>query len=175
MGDIEKAEKSLKRADEIKPKEHAATVELISLCRSQLEYDLFRLEGAIRKGNRSESIEFRKKTAKSSRMLLRVSRKGAQHRTESCKLTGVYYWLINKQKKALNWWHKAIEEGEHLGARVELARAYFEIGKRLLEPKSKYGMLDGIRADDYLHRARLLFEEMDLQWDLDELNRVYRD
>jgi class 3 adenylate cyclase/tetratricopeptide (TPR) repeat protein len=175
MGDIEKAGKSLQRANEIKPKEHAAPVELLDLCRSQLEYDLYRLQEAIRNGNQSESIEFRKSAAKSSRMLLKVSRKGAPHRTEAYKLRGVYYWLINKQKKALKWWHKAIEEGERLGARVELSRACFEIGKRLLEPKSKYEMLDGIRADDYLQRARVLFEEMDLQWDLDELSRVSRD
>jgi tetratricopeptide (TPR) repeat protein len=175
MGDIEKAEKSLQRANEIRPKENAAPVELISLFRSQLEYDLYRLKEAIRNGNPSGSIEFRKKAAKSSKMLLRVSRKAAQHRTESYKLTGVYYWLTNKQKKALKWWHRAIEEGERLGGRLELSRAYFEIGKRLLEPKSKYRMLDGIGADEYLQRARVLFEEMNLQWDLDELSRVPRD
>lgn len=172
MGDIEKAEKSLQRATEIRPKENAAPVELISLFRSQLEYDLYRLKEAIRNGNQSGSVEFRKKAAKSSKMLLGVSRKAAQHRTESYKLTGLYYWLTNKQKKALKWWHKAIEEGERLGARLELSRAYFEIGKRLLESKEEYQMLDGIRADEYLQRARVLFEEMDLQWDLDELSRV---
>lgn len=175
MGNIEKAGESLQRANEIKPKEHAAPVELLCLCRSQLEYDLYRLEEAIRNGNQLESIGFKKNVAKSSRMLLKVARKGAPHRTESYKLRGVYYWLINKQKKALKWWHKAIEEGERLGARVELSRAYFEIGKRLLEPKSNYGMLDGIKADDYLQRARVLFEEMDLQWDLNEFSRVSRD
>ncbi len=83
--------------------------------------------------------------------------------------------MINKQKKALKWWHKAIEEGERLGARVELSRTCFEVGKRLLEPKSRYGMLDGIRADDFLQRAGMLFEEMGLQWDLDELSRVPKD
>ena len=84
----------------------------------------------------------------------------------------MYYWLIDKQKEALKWWHKAIEEGERLGARLELSRAYFEIGKRLLESKGAYQMLDGLRADEYLQRARVLFEEMDLQWDLNELSRV---
>ena len=164
----------LQHANEIKPKEHAAPVELLSLCRSQLEYDLYRLKDAIKKDKQSEFIEFRKKIAKSSKLLLKVSRKGAQHRTESYKLTGVYYWLINNQKKAIKWWHKAIEEGKRLGAHLELSRTYFEIGKRLLEPQSKYGMLDGIRADDYLQMARVFFEEMDLQWDLDELSRVYK-
>ncbi len=32
--------------------------------------------------------------------------------------------------------------------------------------------LNGISAEEYLERARSMFEEMDLQWDLDELDRV---
>ena len=105
-------------------------------------------------------------------MLLRVSRKASQHRTESYKLTGVYYWIINKQRNALKWWRKAIEEGERLGARLELSRSYFEVGKRLLEAESKHKTLNGIKAEEYLEKARVLFEEVDLQWDLDELSQV---
>ena len=72
------------------------------------------------------------------------------------------------------WWRRAIEEGEQRGARLELSRTYFEIGKRLLEPESKYKMLNGITAKEYLEKAKILFEEMDLQWDLDELDRMAR-
>jgi hypothetical protein len=82
--------------------------------------------------------------------------------------------LINKQKKAIKWWQRAIEEGERLDARLELSRSYFEVGKRLLEDKSKYRILNGIKAEDYLQKARVLFEEMDLQWELDELDRVLK-
>ena len=57
-------------------------------------------------------------------------------------------------------------------ASVDLARTYFEIGKRLLEPDSKYKELNGITAEEYLEKARIMFEEMDLQWDLDELDMV---
>jgi len=172
MEDIGKAEGALHRANEMR-KAHAVPIELCSLYRSQVEYDLYRLKESI-DGNGSGSLEYRKKAIKSCKMLLRVSGKAAQHRTESCWLTGVYYWLINKQKKALKWWHRAIQEGERLGGRLELSRAYFEVGKRLLEPKSEYEMLDGIKAEEYLERARSLFEEMGLQWDLDELSRVTR-
>ena len=92
--------------------------------------------------------------------------------TQILRLTGGYYWLINKQKKALNWWGRAIKKGEALGARPDLARTFFEIGKSLLEPDSKYKELNGITADEYLEKARTLFEEMDLQWDLDELDKL---
>jgi tetratricopeptide (TPR) repeat protein len=174
MGYIKKAGESLQYANMIRCEIELVPFQLSNFYRSQLEYDLYLLKESISNGNKSEIFEYRKKAFKSSKMLLKVSRKVAQHRTESYKLTGMYYWLINKQKKALKSWRKAIEEGEHLGARLELSRAYFEVGKRLLEARSKYKMLNGIKAQEYLGKARVLFEEMDLQWDLDELDRMDR-
>ena len=47
-----------------------------------------------------------------------------------------------------------------------------EVGKRLLEANSKYKELNGISAEEYLEKAETMFEEMDLQWDLDELDKV---
>ena len=85
---------------------------------------------------------------------------------------GLYYWLINQQDKAVQWWTRAIEEGERLGCPRDLSRTYMEIGKRLLEEKSKYKALNGISAEEYLEKARALFAEMDLQWDLDELDKI---
>jgi hypothetical protein len=32
--------------------------------------------------------------------------------------------------------------------------------------------LNGISAADYLEKPRTMFEEMDLQWDLDELDKI---
>jgi hypothetical protein len=85
---------------------------------------------------------------------------------------GLYYWLIGKQSKALRWWDKAMHEGKRLGAKPDLTRTYFEIGKRLLEPKSKYKKLNGIDAKDYLEKARILFKDINLQQDLDELENI---
>jgi len=59
-----------------------------------------------------------------------------------------------------------------MGARPDLSRTYFEVGKRLLEPGSKYKTLNGITAEEYLDKAKSMFEEMDLKWDLDELDKV---
>ena len=47
-----------------------------------------------------------------------------------------------------------------------------EVGKRLLEPNSKYSQLNGIRAKEYLDKAEALFREMDLEWDLEQLDKV---
>jgi class 3 adenylate cyclase/tetratricopeptide (TPR) repeat protein len=172
LGDIEKARKNLMRANEIKAEVNAVPIELSNFCRSQLEYHLYRMKETIKDGDDSALSKSRKDAYKSSKKLLKVSKKAAQHRTEAYKLTGVYYWLINKQKRALKSWRKAIEEGEGLGAHLELSRTYFEIGKRLLESGSKYKMLNGIKAEAYMEKASAMFKEMDLQWDLDELDRL---
>ncbi len=171
-GDFAKAEESLRNAEATRRQIDPVPNHLVPFYRSQLKYELNRLQEAIENGNRAESHEHRKKAVKACKMLLRSSKKAAQHRTESYKLAGLYYWLMDKQEKALKWWLKAIKEGERLGARLELSRLYLEVGKRLLEEKSKYRMLNGIKATDYLDKARMLFEEMDLQWDLNELERV---
>ena len=172
IGDIEKAEESLRNANGTRRQISPMPIQLSQFCRSQLKYELYRLQEAIEKGSRAESHEHRIKAIKACKMLLKVSKKAAQHRTESYKLVGLYYWLINKQRKALKWWRKAIEEGERLGARLELSKAYFEVGKHLLEARSPCKTLSGISAEQYLEKARVLFEEMTLQWDLNELDRV---
>ena len=166
MGNIEDAQESLKHANKIRYEvDSPVPFQLSNFCRSQLEYDLYRLSAAIRDGNKSGASKYKKQAVKSGKMLLKVAKKAAQHRTESYKLSGVYCWLNNEQKKALTWWRKAMEEGERLGARLELSMVYLEVGKRLLGPESKYKMLDGIQAETYLERARALFEEMGLRWD----------
>ena len=166
------AERCLKYVDEIRHNITTVPWQISNFYRSQFVYDLCQLEKSIGSGDKSASIEYRKKAVKSSALLLKAVTKVAQHRTEAYKLKGLYYWIINKQKAALDWWNKAIEAGESLSARLELSRTYYEIGKRLLEPQSKHKELNGITAQEYLEKARVLFKEMDLQWDLDELNQV---
>jgi class 3 adenylate cyclase/tetratricopeptide (TPR) repeat protein len=169
LGDIEEAERTLAHADNIRRKVDSVPWQLAHFHRSKLECDLYRLNESVRKGNKKESLEFRKKAIKSSKLLSKQSRKVAQHRTESYRLMGVYYWLVNEHKKALRLWNKSIKEGERLGARLELSRTYFEVGKRLLEAQSKYKTLNGIKAEEFFEKATILFNEMDLLWDLDEL------
>jgi hypothetical protein len=85
---------------------------------------------------------------------------------------GVYYWLDDHQKKAISYWKKSKSQCDRTDARSELSRIYFEIGKRLSEPKSRYNKINGIKAGEFLEKARTIFEEMNLQWDLNELERL---
>jgi hypothetical protein len=133
------------------------------------------LNYAIRSETSSDVANLRKRAYKAGRAAIRNSRKYAPYRTKIFRLMGLYYWLIGKHGKALKWWDKTIQEGERLGARPDLSRTYFEVGKRLLEPQSKHKELNGIEAKGYLEKAGLLFEEMGLERDLDDLDRLKAD
>lgn len=175
MGNIEFAEISLKQADQLKSQADAPVpFQLSSYCRSRGEYQLDRLKQSIKDGHKKGSPEYRKLAAKSGKRLSKIARKVAQHRTEAYKLRGVYCWLIKEPGKALTWWNKALEEGKRLGARLELARVLFEVGKRLRESPGKHARLNGLEADAYLEQAGVMFEEMNLAWDLDRLSLLTR-
>ena len=121
---------------------------------------------------KSKINKFKRKAHKSGKDAIKISHKIAEKKPEALRLMGILYWLENKQEKALNYWENSIKEAEHLTARPELARTHMEVGKRLLESKSKYQELNGISAEEYLDKAEVLFKEMELAWDLEELEKV---
>jgi hypothetical protein len=134
--------------------------------------DIIFLEESINSSNKTSIAKYRKNAGKSGKNLLQNSKKSPRVRTRALRLMGQYHWLIDKQKNAVKFWEKSISEGKQLGARPDLARTYMEIGKRLRGEKSKYKELNGIKAEEFLEKARTIFEEMDLQWDLDELDKI---
>ena len=102
----------------------------------------------------------------------------APDRTEAYRNMGICYWVSGKHSKALRWWKKSIDEGERLGAKLELSRTYFEVGKRTFVGGAGRNLLlrvkkhIGLTPEECLDRAELMFKEMDLQWDLAELAKV---
>jgi len=168
LREIDKAAKCLAQAKRICRQIRPVPFQMTGLYRAELEYDLYRLQEMFGNADRKLLSKYRRKAFRSVKLLLRNVRKVAQYRTESYKLTGEYYWMMNRQKTALAWWHRAIKEGEFLGARLQLAGVYSGLGKRLLEPGSRYRALDGIDAEDYLEMAKSTLEEMELQSYLDE-------
>ena len=173
LGDVKGTQDSLWHAEKIKAEVIAPLVlhegELIL---SRFIFELYQLEEGMKKSDKPSSSLHSSSAFKVGDDALKIADKYALIKTEAFKLMGVYYWMIGKQRKAMQWWRKAIKEGQRLNDRLELSRTYYEVGKRLLEPKSKYKELDGIKADEYLEKARTMFEEMDLQWDLDELDKL---
>ncbi|MCG6879998.1 MAG: AAA family ATPase [Deltaproteobacteria bacterium] len=174
MGEVDNAKISLDLADKVRKEIGTTPWQLVDFYRGQCEYNLFQLRECLSKGRKKETSLYQKKTNKSLKVFLKLTKKVAQYRVDSYRLTGVYCWLMSRQRKALRWWQRAIREGEHLEARIELSRTYFEMGERMFGPDSKYKRFGGFKAEEYLEKAKELFEEMNLQWDLDQLNRSDR-
>jgi class 3 adenylate cyclase/tetratricopeptide (TPR) repeat protein len=172
LGDVIGAIESLKHAEIIKSEVTIAPPFVVDFALTRFILDLYQIEEAIKRADKTSLPIHRSNTLKAGTKALKLANNFAIYETDVLKLMGVYYWLIGKQRKAMQWWRKSISEGQRLNARLDLSRTYYEVGKRLLEPKSKYKELDGIKAGDYLKKARVMFEEMDLQWDLDELEKL---
>jgi len=166
--DIDGAKESLFQAKEITLKQRRIPPHYINgYFVAQLLLSLYLLEESILSNDKSGISKYRKEAFQSGKKALRNSKKYACDRTEVLRLMGLYYWLMGRQNKAVGWWIQGIKEGERLRARVELARTYSEIGKRLLEDKSRILEISGIKGEEYLKKAEVLFSEMGLQWDLE--------
>ena len=139
---------------------------------AQFMLDLQLLEDAIGSNSRELIPVTAKAALKSGRKAVKNSAAFAAYRAENYRWMGVYYWLVGKQRKALKWFDRSLEEGRRLGARPDLARTYMEVGKRLMQPDSRYRELNGIIATEYLDDAEELFRVMDLRWDLEQLHWV---
>ena len=107
---------------------------------------------------------------KTSKTLISLSKKFVVNLTEAYILRAKIFLFQQKFKKALKNLQLAIQTGEKYRSRLELSRAYFETGKFLSDPNVKYNELNGQPASYYLDKAKTMFEEMDLQWDLGEYN-----
>ena len=175
IGEIEKAGKCFEKVDSMRQKFRPVPFQMAGYYNAKLEYNIHRLKEILSNGNRTKQSEYRKKTARSVKLLLRNARKVARYRTESYKLTGEFYWLINRQKEALRWWRRAISEGERLGARLQIAGVFFELWKQLKESGSKHRSLCGVNAEDYLEMATSIAKEMKLDLYLDELSQFTKD
>ena len=133
---------------------------------------MYRLKNSIAENEIQEINRNKSRALLAGKTAVKNAGKVAFEQVEIYRLMGIYYWLIGKQKRAMKWWRKSIAMGERLSARPELSRTYMEVGKRLLEPAGKYKELNGLSAEEYLEKARTMFQEMDLQWDLEQLERI---
>jgi hypothetical protein len=170
MDDLIGAQESLIRADKIKSEVNVVPAHWGQFVISKLVLDMYQLENAILKNNKPEIKIHTINTLKSGKEALRVAKKSANIKTEVLKLIGIYFWTIGKQNKSFEWWQKAILEGQRLNDRLELSRTHFEAGKRLLEQRNARFL--GLTAENHLEKARVIFKDMDMQWDLEELENI---
>jgi tetratricopeptide (TPR) repeat protein len=176
LGKTEQAKESILRGERILEKQKMVVAwYIVPFQVGRLMTYIGFLKMAVKDRNHSGVRSIQGQFYNEAKKTLRLSKNFAPYRTWIFKIMGDYYWLINKQSKAFKWWGKAIKEGERLGARPDLSRTYFEVGKRLLDPKSKHKKLNGIDAREYLDKARALFEEMGLKREMDNLDRLKAD
>jgi len=172
LGDFSDAENSLTEARELISNDKRIAPFYISTFRiSQFLFDICMLEEISHSGDKTKFNQYRKKTHQSGNEAVKNSMKCALDKTETFKLMGVYHWLCGKQKKALVWWGKSIKTGEKLKAKTELGRTYLEVGKRLLENKSRIHRFNGVEPLEYLEKSKAIFENMGLNHDLEEFEK----
>jgi hypothetical protein len=116
---------------------------------------------------RSGIIELKKLSGK----LLGKVKKNVAIMTEAYHLKARILLLQNNYKAAAKYLKLSVAAGEKYNTRPDLSRVYFETGKFLSNPSNKYKELNGHAASHYLEKAKSMFEEMDLQWDLEEYKK----
>ncbi|HNS45969.1 MAG TPA: hypothetical protein PKH94_01885 [Bacteroidales bacterium] len=103
--------------------------------------------------------------------LIRLSKKMRSEYVEAYRLKALVYRMMKKHHNAFRYLTLSIEAGQKYNAVLELSRSYFEAGKCLRESGTTRSSLLGLSSSEYLLKARTLFEELDLQWDMQEYER----
>jgi len=128
----------------------------------------------IQLSDENSKTELLAKFSKNTAFLVSVSAKVNCIKTEGFRFRAISLALSGKPGKALRFFNKSIEFAQWYGARVELSRTYFELGKFLSDPHSGKRQLKGFTGKEYLEKARMMFEEMNLQWDLLEYEKTIK-
>jgi serine/threonine protein kinase/tetratricopeptide (TPR) repeat protein len=172
IGDIRGAEETLRHLNTLKSEFDITPYNLSTFYIAQFLLVLLEIERLMANSPRPKWKGVTKHARKHGRKAVRNTRAVAYDRTEAYRLMGVYFWLIDKQRKALKWWDKSLKEAQRLKTPLDLSRTYLEVGKRLLEKKSRYAELNGIGGKQYLEKAEELFREHGLSWDIEQLKKL---
>lgn len=169
LQDYENAEKSIEEAKKIR-----VETKVVSsyLCHHQMgltHFEQYRLKAAIADGNRGKIASCRKQALSACRAMVKSSKKAASYRTEALRILGSCYAMTGRNRNAIKWWEKSLVEGERLGARLEVARTCFEIGRNLSHRFRGRKLLKGKAGAEYLERAEGMFKDMKLEWDLSKI------
>ena len=170
LGEIEKAEDALAKAQTALENSDSDPRQQSAFYRSQFAFYLRSMERAMAMGDNTLLSSYRSSATRCRRNLMRATKKMAAHRVESLRLVGRYHWLVGNHTKAVSWWIKSIDEGTRIGAKLDLSRSYYELGQRMggTAFRFKDSTVDG-RV--FLKKAKKLFEEIGLVWDIQNMNK----
>jgi len=170
LGDRAAAEEALEQADAIRRELQPVPWQLSAFLRSRAQLGLYGVQEAL--SGAGDPLKWKMRAYRYCRAFVRQARRVAQYRTDAYRLMGRFFWLTKRPRRARRWWRKAIREGERLGARIQLSRTYFEVGRHLGENGVQDITLLGLEAETYLDNAERGFKELHLGWDLDRLQTL---
>jgi len=169
--DLEAAVKSFKEVNESRE-----TIKSIGSYNTPYLITKIHLGLALMSDNRNKGIKNNKEIGellKTSRILISKSKKYVSNLTEAYLLRSRIFMFQQKSGKAFKNLQLAIATGEKYQNRLELSRVCFETGKFLSNPNNRYKELNGQPASYFLEKAKTMFEEMGLEWDLDQWRRLF--
>ena len=134
LGDVTGSKETVELAERIKAQTILVPLIMGEFLLIKFILELFQLEEAIKSDDKPALSPHRTNTLRAGTEALKIANKFAFIKTETLKLMGVYFWVIGRQRKAMKWWRKSIQEGQRLNDRLELSRTHYEVRKRLLEP-----------------------------------------
>jgi tetratricopeptide (TPR) repeat protein len=108
-----------------------------------------------------------KSLIKDLNLLIKKSSKIQSVFTEAYKLKAEAYWLQGKYKKAIRNFDLSVASGLKYNTRVDLARTYFSLGRCLQDPACKGASASRSSGNEYLLKARAMFDELDMKWDME--------
>jgi hypothetical protein len=103
--------------------------------------------------------------------IVKIAQRVKANLTEAYRLRAVAYWILNKPAGAAKNFKRSIKAGTGYGGNLELSRSYFEVGKFLRDPKNKKERILGMNGTECLLKAKAMFEEMNLHWDLQQYEK----
>jgi len=112
-----------------------------------------------------------KRALKTTKYLINKAQKVRKHLPEAYRLRAILFSCLSRPQKALRNFDKSIKSAQIFEGNLELSRTYFEVGKFLRDPNNKKERINGMNATEYLKKAKTMFEEMNLEWDLKEYKK----
>jgi class 3 adenylate cyclase len=164
LSNLTEARKNLIEAEKIvKSLKIITLINIYYIAKCHLEIAEFK-----QKAGNGKNVEY---ILKATKKLIKLAQKVKKNLTEAYRLRAIIFWLINKSGKASRNFEKSIKSGLSYNGKLELSRTYFEAGKFLSDPTNKKERINGMNGTECLLKAKSMFEEMNLQWDLEEYEK----